>query len=158
MTGGENKNMSFDDITKLSGLQGNILAMKHAITPELKAIRYSVNSDSKVIKITNAIENMNDINRIRELDKLYYQIEIKKRQKSENEKKLKSINSALRQKGEIYLSILIVIFSVIIPFLIVMFQEYLQAFQKYIFMYLIATFICSMVSIIIYLYYFLCKK
>ena len=52
------------------------------------------------------------------------------------------------------MSILIIVFSVLIPFLIVSFQNYLETYQSYIFVYLIITFIVSMLSMLLYLILF----
>ena len=88
------------------------------------------------------------------MDNLSYQICLKEQQKSSYEKRLKSINSTVDIKIGRVLSIVIVLFSVIIPFLIVAFQEALKSFQTYIYLYLIISFIISMLSMCIYLFWF----
>lgn len=110
--------------------------------------------DLKTTRIVSAIDNIQNINRLRDMDNLSYQICLKKQQKSSYEKRLKSINSTVDIKIGRVLSIVIVLFSVIIPFLIVAFQETLKSFQTYIYLYLIISFIVSMLSMCIYLFWF----
>lgn len=110
--------------------------------------------DLKTTRIVSAIDNIQNINRLRDMDNLSYQICLKEQQKSSYEKRLKSINSTVDIKIGRVLSIVIVLFSVIIPFLIVVFQEALKSFQTYIYLYLIISFIISMFSMCIYLFWF----
>lgn len=110
--------------------------------------------DLKTTRIVSAIDNIQNINRLRDMDNLSYQICLKEQQKSSYEKRLKSINSTVDIKIGRVLSIVIVLFSVIIPFLIVAFQEALKSFQTYIYLYLIISFIISMLSMCIYLFWF----
>lgn len=110
--------------------------------------------DMRTTRIVSAIDNIQNINRLRDMDNLSYQIRLKEQQKNIYEKRLKSINSTIDIKIGRVLSILIVLFSVIIPFLIVAFQEALKSFQTYIYLYLIISFIISMLSMCIYLFWF----
>ena len=110
--------------------------------------------DLKTTRIVSAIDNIQNINRLRDMDNLSYQIRLKEQQKSIYEKRLKSINSTLDIKIGRILSIAIVLFSVVIPFLIVAFQESLECFQTYIYIYLIVSFVLSMFSMCIYLFWF----
>ena len=110
--------------------------------------------DLKTTRIVSAIDNIQNINRLRDMDNLSYQICLKEQQKSSYEKRLKSINSTVDIKIGRVLSIVIVLFSVIIPFLIVAFQETLKSFQTYIYLYLNISFIISMLSMCIYLFWF----
>ena len=110
--------------------------------------------DLKTTRIVSAIDNIQNINRLRDMDNLSYQICLKEQQKSSYEKRLKSINSTVDIKIGRVLSIVIVLFSIIIPFLIVAFQEALKSFQTYIYLYLIISFIVSMLSMCIYLFWF----
>ena len=110
--------------------------------------------DLKTTRIVSAIDNIQNINRLRDMDNLSYQICLKEQQKSSYEKRLKSINSTVDIKIGRVLSIVIVLFSVIIPFLIVAFQETVKSFQTYIYLYLIISFIVSMLSMCIYLFWF----
>lgn len=110
--------------------------------------------DLKTTRIVSAIDNIQNINRLRDMGNLSYQICLKEQQKSSYEKRLKSINSTVDIKIGRVLSIVIVLFSVIIPFLIVAFQETLKSFQTYIYLYLIISFIVSMLSMCVYLFWF----
>ena len=120
------------------------------VTPPL----FIPSPDLKTTRIVSAIDNIQNINRLRDMDNLSYQICLKEQQKSSYEKRLKSINSTVDIKIGRVLSIVIVLFSVIIPFLIVAFQEALKSFQTYIYLYLIISFIISMLSMCIYLFWF----
>ena len=110
--------------------------------------------DLKTTRIVSAIDNIQNINRLRDMDNLSYQIRLKEQQKNICEKRLKSINSTIDIKIGRVLSLLIVLFSVVIPFLIVAFQDSLKCFQTYIYIYLIASFVLSMLSMCIYLFWF----
>ena len=111
-------------------------------------------TDYKTQRVVSAIDNIQNINRLRDMDNLCYQIKIKKQQKQIYQRKLNSIVSTLDIKIGILMSILIIVFSVLIPFLIVSFQNYLETYQSYIFVYLIITFIVSMLSMLLYLILF----
>lgn len=126
--------------------------------PDLSSIvtppQFTLPPDLKTTRIVNAIDNIQSINRLRDMDNLAYQIRLKEQQKSIYEKKLKSINSTIDIKIGRVLSIIIVMFSVIVPFIIVAFQESLKCFQSYIYLYLIISFVISMLSMCIYLFWF----
>lgn len=126
--------------------------------PDLSSIvtppQFTLPPDLKTTRIVNAIDNIQNINRLRDMDNLAYQIRLKEQQKSIYEKKLKSINSTIDIKIGRVLSIIIVMFSVIVPFIIVAFQESLKYFQSYIYLYLIISFVISMLSMCIYLFWF----
>ena len=128
-------------------------ALSKAVTPPLINI-----PDTKTLKITSAIDNIKNVNRLRDMDNLYFQIEMKNKQKDIYQKRLKSIIATLDIKVGIILSLVIIIFSVIIPFLIVAFQSSLQQYQIWIYIYLIISFIISMTSMSIYLLVLCLKK
>ena len=114
-------------------------------------------TDYKTQRVVSAIDNIQNINRLRDMDNLCYQIKLKKQQKQIYQRKLNSIVSTLDIKIGILMSILIIVFSVLIPFLIVSFQNYLCSVkvQKHIlYVYLIITFIVSMLSMLLYLILF----
>lgn len=128
------------------------------LSPLITSPPYIPTPDLRTTRIVSAIDNIQNINRLRDMDNLSYQIRLKENQKNIYEKRLKSINSTLDIKIGRILSILIVIISVIIPFIIVAFQESLQCIQTYIYIYLIASFIVSMMSMCIYLFWFWKKQ
>ena len=131
-------NIDFNAITKI-------------MTPPLNNI-IDTTPYTKSLKITSAIDNIQNVNRLRDLDNLYFQIEMKKKkQKDICKKRLKSIISTLDIKIGIRLSLIIISVSVVIPFIIVAFQEYLQQYQSWIHGYLIISFIVSMLSMSVYL-------
>lgn len=132
---------------KLPDLSSLITQPSYIPTPDLRTTR-----------IVSAIDNIQNINRLRDMDNLSYQIRLKEKQKNIYEKRLKSINSTLDIKIGRILSIVIVLISVIIPFIIVAFQESLQCFQTYIYIYLIVSFIASMMCMCIYLFWFWKKQ
>ncbi len=112
------------------------------------------NLDYKTPRIVSAIDNIQNINRLRDMDNLSYQIRLKEQQKKIYEKRLKSINSTLDIKIGRILSIIIILISVVIPFLIIAFQDSLECYQIFIYVYLIASFVLSMLSMCIYLFWF----
>ena len=113
--------------------------------------------DTKMIGIINAIDNIQNINRLRDMDNLSYQIKMRNQQKNVLEKKLNSIISTLDIKVGIIISILIIIFSVIIPFFIVASKQYFEQYQTIIYIYIIVSFGISMLSMILYLLWYLEK-
>lgn len=131
----------------------NFNALSKAMAPPLLNI-----PDMKTLKITSAIDNIQNVNRLRDMDNLYFQIEMKNKQKDICQKRLKSIMSTLDIKVGIFLSLAIIIFSVIIPFFIVMFQDYLKQYQTSIYIYLMVTFSISMIAMSIYLLILCLKK
>lgn len=118
-------------------------------TPQLVSM-----PDIKTSRITNAIDNLQNMNRLRDMDNLSYQIKLKEQQKDICERRLKSINSTIDIRAGRIISILIIICNVIIPFLIVAFQDLLDSLKFYIFVYLIVSFVLSMLSMSIYLFLF----
>lgn len=126
--------------------------------PDLSSIvtppPFMPHTDLKTTRIVSAIDNIQNINRLRDMDNLSYQIRLKEQQKSIYGKRLKSINSTIDIKIGRVLSIIIMLISVIIPFLIVAFQDLLKNYQAFIYIYLITSFIISMISICIYLFWF----
>lgn len=131
----------------------NFSELESIINPKLPYIPKVEN-----LRIPNAIENMNSLNRLRDMDNLMYQIKMKEVQKSTLEKRLNSIETSFSIKAGIAISIAIILFSVIIPFIIVAFQNYLEKFKLIIFIYLICTFILSMISMSLYLLHFFKKE
>lgn len=111
-------------------------------------------TDLKTQRVVGAIDNIQNINRLRDMDKLSYQMKLKKQQKQIYQRKLNSIVSTLDIKIGIRMSISIIIFNVLIPFLIVAFQNYFEVYQKQVFKYLVITFIISMISMLFYLIWF----
>lgn len=111
-------------------------------------------TDYKTQRVVSAIDNIQNINRLRDLDNLSYQIKLKEKQKQIYQRKLNSIVSTIDIKVGVVISILIIVFSAIIPFVIVSFQNFFEKYQCYVFGYLIITFIFSMISMLLYLIWF----
>lgn len=110
--------------------------------------------DTGKLKIVSAIDNLKNINRIRDMDNLSYQIKMKQQQQNISKKRLKSINATLDIKVGRIISILIIIFSIIIPFIIVMLQGFFENYQSAVFIYLMVSFLFSMISMGCYLFSF----
>lgn len=110
--------------------------------------------DLKTTRIVSAIDNIQNINRLRDMDNLIYQIQLKEQQKNFYEKKLKSINDSLDIKIGRMLSIIIIVISVLIPFLVVVFKSYFEPIKIIVFYYLLISFTFSMISMCIYLFFF----
>lgn len=129
-------------IPDLSGLTNSMIPPKIDI-PDLRTQR-----------IVSAVDNIKNVNRLRDMDNLSYQIKLKEKQKEICKKRLNGIISTLDIKVGIIISLLIIFISVIIPFMIVSFQEYLQPFEQKVFKYLVVTFTISMISMLGYLIWF----
>lgn len=111
-------------------------------------------TDYKTQRVVSAIDNIQNINRLRDMDNLTYQIKLKEKQKQIYKRKLNSIVSTVDIKTGVVISILIIVFSVVIPFFIVLFQNFFEKYQGYVFIYLTITFIVSMISMLLYLIWF----
>lgn len=96
--------------------------------------------DLKTTRIVSAIDNIQNINRLRDMDNLAYQIKLKEQQKSFYKKKLKSINDSLDIKIGRLLSIIIIVISVLIPFLVIAFKSYFEPIKIIVFYYLLISF------------------
>lgn len=103
-------------------------------------------------RITSAIEQLEHSNLINDIDQLNYNIKLKQTEKENYERRFKSISSVDITAG-IWCSIVVAILSIIIPFLIVSFNNYLEDYQTIIFIYMIASFIISMIILLGYLVY-----
>lgn len=110
--------------------------------------------DLETTRIVNSIDNIQNINRLRDMDNFIYQIQLKEQQKNFYEKKLKSINASLDIKIGRLLSIIIIVISVLIPFLVIAFKSYFEPIKIIVFYYLLISFTFSMVSMCIYLFFF----
>lgn len=110
--------------------------------------------DLKTTRIVSAIDNIQNINRLRDMDNLAYQIKLKDQQKSFYEKKLKSINDSLDIKIGMLLSIIIIVISVLIPFFVIAFKSYFEPIKIIVFYYLLISFTFSMITMCIYLFFF----
>lgn len=103
-------------------------------------------------------ERLETMNRMRDMQNLMYEISIKEVQKQAYEKRLKNINVSNEIKWGIIISILIITFSIVIPFIMVAFQNCLVDDQIAVLVYLISTFILSMSAMLGYLIWFFYKE
>lgn len=110
--------------------------------------------DLETTRIVNSIDNIQNINKLRDMDNFIYQIQLKEQQKNFYEKKLKSINASLDIKIGRLLSIIIIVISVLIPFLVIAFKSYFEPIKIIVFYYLLISFTFSMISMCIYLFFF----
>ncbi len=109
-------------------------------------------TDLKLSNIASAIETLEHSNLINDIDKLNYNIQLKQTEKENYERRLKSITSIDITAG-IWCSIIVSVLSMIIPFLIVSFNNYLSDYKTIIFIYMIVSFIISMIILLGYLIY-----
>lgn len=134
------------------------MALSNFKLPDMSSILQSPpvipHIDLKTTRIVSAIDNIQNINRLRDMDNLIYQIQLKEKQKNFYEKKLKSINDSLDIKTGRMLSIIIIVISVLIPFLVVVFKSYFEPIKIIVFYYLLISFTFSMISMCIYLFFF----
>ena len=104
-------------------------------------------------KMSSAIETLQKNNLIIEIDKLYYDLEWKKKEKNNLNNRLKAIDENKDVKRSIDIFVEITIISIIIPFLFIIIINLLKNDISILFLiiYIVFTFIVSMVKIFIYL-------
>lgn len=130
----------------------NMLSIADAFKPQIPIV-----PKAESIRMPSVLDNIKNMNNLRELDNLSYQIKIKETQKNIYEKRLSCLKTSSDIKKGIIISLLIIVFSVIIPFFIVAFNNWLKPLKLIIFIYLLITFSLSMVSMVIYLLHFFRK-
>ena len=109
--------------------------------------------DYKTTRITSAIENLKHNSLLNELDNLEYNIKLKKVERKNCDDRLNGIKSSSDVFVGIIISIVVALISIIIPFIIVVFNNYLSGIQDIIFWYMISSFIISMLLLLGYLIY-----
>lgn len=113
----------------------------------------SIMPDYKTVRITSAIENLKHNSLVNELDNLEYNIKLKKVERKNCDDRLNGIKSSSDIFWGIIISIIVALISIIIPFIIVAFNNYLSENQNIIFWYMISSFIISMLLLLGYLIY-----
>ena len=113
----------------------------------------SIMPDYKTVRITSAIENLKHNSLLNELDNLEYNIKLKKVERKNCDDRLNGIKSSSDIFWGIIISIIVALISIIIPFIIVAFNNYLSENQNIIFWYMISSFIISMLLLLGYLIY-----
>ena len=113
----------------------------------------SIMPDYKTVRITSAIENLKHNSLLNELDNLEYNIKLKKVERKNCDDRLNGIKSSSDIFWGIIISIIVALISIIIPFIIVAFNNYLLENQNIIFWYMISSFIISMLLLLGYLIY-----
>ena len=106
-----------------------------------------------ISRLTSAFDELQHNNLISEIEQLSYDIKIKETLKNNYKQRLSSIVSSSNIVAGIWCSIIVAIFSIVVPFLIVAFNNYLEPFKDIIFAYMIISFILSMLILLIYLVY-----
>lgn len=110
-------------------------------------------SNMKFKNITSAIDNLQKNNLYNQIDELNYSIKLKKTEIDNYKSRLKGIKKSVTIRNGIIISIIVSIISVIIPFFIIAFKEYLMDYKNIIFIYTIASFSISMILLFGYLIY-----
>lgn len=106
-----------------------------------------------ISRLIGAFDELQHNNLISEIEQLSYDVKIKETLKNNYKQRLSSIVSSSNIVAGIWCSIIVAIFSIVIPFLIVAFNNYLEPFKDIIFAYMIISFILSMLILLIYLVY-----
>lgn len=88
-----------------------------------------------------------------QIDELNYSIKLKETEVDNYKSRLKGIKKSVTIRNGIIISIIVSIISVIIPFFIIAFKEYLIDYKNIIFIYTIASFSISMILLFGYLIY-----
>ena len=110
-------------------------------------------SNMKFKNITSAIDNLQKNNLYSQIDELNYSIKLKETEIENYKSRLKGIKKSVAIRNGIIISIIVSIISVIIPFFIIAFKNYLTDYKNIIFIYTIASFSISMLLLFGYLIY-----
>ena len=110
-------------------------------------------SNMKFKNITSAIDNLQKNNLYSQIDELNYSIKLKETEIYNYKSRLKGIKKSVTIRNGIIISIIVSTISVIIPFFIIAFKEYLIDYKNIIFIYTIASFSISMILLFGYLLY-----
>ena len=110
-------------------------------------------SNMKFKNITSAIDNLKKNNLYSQIDELNYSIKLKETEIYNYKSRLKGIKKSVTIRNGIIISIIVSTISVIIPFFIIAFKEYLIDYKNIIFIYTIASFSISMILLFGYLIY-----
>lgn len=106
-----------------------------------------------ISRLTSAVDELQHNNLISEIDQLIYDIKLKETLRNNYKQRLSSIISSSDITAGIWCSIIVAILSIVIPFLIVAFNNNLESFKNIIFTYMIISFILSMLILLGYLVY-----
>ena len=110
-------------------------------------------NNMKFKNITSAIDNLQKNNLYSQIDELNYSIKLKETEIDNYKSRLKGIKKSVTIRNGIIISIIVSIISVIIPFFIIAFKNYLTDYKNIIFIYTIASFSISMLLLFGYLIY-----
>ena len=110
-------------------------------------------NNMKFKNITNAIDNLQKNNLYSQIDELNYSIKLKETEIDNYKSRLKGIKKSVTIRNGIIISIIVSIISVIVPFFIIAFKNYLVDYKSIIFIYTISSFSISMFLLFGYLIY-----
>lgn len=110
-------------------------------------------NNMKFKNITSAIDNLQKNNLYSQIDELNYSIKLKETEIDNYKSRLKSIKKSATIRNGIIISVIVSIISVIIPFFIIAFKDYLTNYKNIIFVYITASFSISMILLFGYLIY-----
>lgn len=110
-------------------------------------------NNMKFKNITCAIDNLQKNNLYSQIDELNYSIKLKETEIDNYKSRLKGIKKSVTIRNGIIISVIVSIISVIIPFFIIAFKNYLTDYKNIIFIYTIASFSISMLLLFGYLIY-----
>lgn len=110
-------------------------------------------NNMKFKNITSAIDNLQKNNLYSQIDELNYSIKLKETEIDNYKSRLKGIKKSVTIRNGIIISVIVSIISVIIPFFIIAFKNYLTDYKNIIFIYTVASFSISMLLLFGYLIY-----
>lgn len=110
-------------------------------------------NNMKFKNITSAIDNLQKNNLYSQINELNYSIKLKETEIDNYKSRLKGIKKSVTIRNGIIISVIVSIISVIIPFFIIAFKNYLTDYKNIIFIYTIASFSISMLLLFGYLIY-----
>lgn len=111
--------------------------------------------DKNELRIDSAMENLEHSKVIHDIEDILFQIRLKELEKENCSKKLNALNKSIDEKAGIWMFIIVSLISIIIPFIIATFNNYLESYYLAIKMYMIISFIISfavLVGYVIYVY------
>lgn len=109
--------------------------------------------DIKFKNITSAIDNLQKNSLYDQIDELAYSIKLKKMEINNYKVHLAGIKKSKAIKYGLIVSIIVSVASVVIPFLIIAFNNLLEKYKIFIFFYTVVSFCLSMVLLFGYLIY-----
>lgn len=109
--------------------------------------------DKDEMRLNGAMENLEHSKVIHDIEDILFQIKLKELEKENCSKKLSALNKSIDEKVGIWIFIIVSLISIIIPFIVASFNNYLDSCYLAIKMYMILSFIVSFAVLVGYMIY-----